>query len=299
MTAPPRDPRSGGAFAIIAVIAAVLSIGAALYERSAARRLRDAMVTASRAYEVAQRTARTGSARGAEPAAASRPANPGPGADLSNGPSAGAASAKSGPSLAEQNADWQNFLTLHPEVRDQLSDYAKLEFANEFGAFCQQGGFTTAQADQLEALMFDKWFSGLTIGPQGGIRQTGGDTGLLPPVEQLRGLLGDAGTAKLQDFNRTLPAERVVTDIATKAGLESAPLSSDQAAQLAQAMVANSPEYAAGRSVNPATVDWDATLAQAGAFLSPAQLQAAERQIAGQEYQTALSLARQAAGGPR
>jgi len=297
MTPAKRDSSPAGRFATIAVVVALLSIGAAVFEWSVARRLEAAMVTASRAYQVSQRVARSES-RG-EPPAGGRPENPRPPAESTNRSPPGRENAKSGPSLAEQKADWQNFLTQHPEVRDQLSDYAKHEFAVEFGAFCKSAGFTPAQTDQLEDMMFEKWFDGLSIGPQGGIRQTGGDTGLLPPAEQLRGVLGDAGTAKLQDFNRTLPAENVVTGIATKAGLESAPLSSDQATQLAQVMVANSPEYAAGRSVNPATVDWNATLAQASAFLSPAQLQAAERQIAGQEYQTALSQARQAAGGPR
>ena len=296
MAAEKTDSPASTAFALIAVIVAALAIGAALYERSVARRLQTAMVTASRAYGVAQRIARSES-RSAEPPAASRPAGPGPSAAGSPGPSAGNASARPAPSLAEQKADWQNFLTQHPEVRGLLSDYAKHEFAMEFADFCQRAGFTSPQSDQLESMTFEKWFAGLAIGPQGGIRQTGGD--LLPPVEQLRGILGDEGAAKLQDFNRTLPAESVASQIAAKAGLMSAPLSSDQAAQLAQVMVANSPEYAAGRGVNLPTVDWTAALSQASAFLSPAQLQAAERHIAGLQYQNALSQARQAAGGPK
>ena len=85
--------------------------------------------------------------------------------------------------------------------------------------------------------------------------------------------------------------------IAAKAGLDSAPLSAEQTAQLAQIVTANSPAYAAGKTVNVNTVDWTATLGQANALLSPAQAQAAQRVIVGFQYPAALQQARLAATG--
>jgi len=289
----------GGRFAIVAVIAAILAVGAALYERSAARGAKAAMLAESRAFEVAQSQARGSAQRdeaanrsqdGIQPAGQAGPPDAG-------APGARPANPKSGPSAADQKADWQRFLALHPEVHDVLDAYAKREFAHEFGAFFKSAGLTAAQADQVESITFEKWFANLGIGPQGNIRS--GDEVLLPPVEQLRGILGDQGAQQLEDYNRAMPAQGVVNQIAAKAGFASAPLSPEQASQLAQVMAANSPEYAAGKSVNVSTVDWAATSNQVGAFLSPAQAQAAQRQILILQYQFALAQARQAAGGSK
>ncbi len=294
----PTPPPSAAAhrFAAGALLAALLAIGAALYEWTGAWRAQADLAAASQAYGTAQKEWRTIARRDqaatdalsalqqkAEAAPMAKPA-----------PAAGPAASGPKGTTAEQKAAWQRLLAIHPEVRDMVIAVGRHQFDATFGNFLKSQGFSTGQIDQLETTSMEAWFAGFGIGPHGDIRSGGA---LLPPPDQLRAILGDQGAQQIQDFNRAMPAMSIVNDIATKAGLASEPISSEQATQLARIMTSNSASYAAGKTVNVNAVDWAAAQAQVGAVLSPGQAQAAGRVIATLQYQAALQQARQAAAG--
>jgi hypothetical protein len=298
MTPTPRDSSSGGGFAAIAVIAALLAIGAALFEWRTARRAEAAMMAVGREFQEAQKVSRESGAAGspgdrtASDAAANR--------DQSAAPASRARPAQTpataAPSLADQKLEWQRFLLLHPEIREPILGYARQQFESIFGPFLKSIGATPTQVEQLQTAAVQSWFDGMSIGPQGGIRATGD---FIPPAAQLRGIFGDQIAQQVQDYDRAFAAQSVASQVATKAAFASAPLSPEQETQLTQTVAANSPDYASGKKVNLMKVDWDTTLTQLGGFLSPEQVQAAQRQILGFQYQSALAQARQAAaGGP-
>jgi hypothetical protein len=290
----PSPSAASRRFAIAAVLAALLSIGGAVYEWTGAWRAQSDLAAASQAYGSAQKEWRTVARRDqaaanapiAQPEATAPPARPAP-------PAAPAASGPK-PNTAEQKAAWQRLLALHPEVRDMVIAVGRHQFEATFGSFLKSQGISTGQIEQLETTSMDVWFAGFGLGPHGDIRSAGA---LLPPVDQLRAILGDQGAQQAQDFNRAMPAMNVVNDIATKAGLASEPISSEQATQLNRIITANSASYAAGKTVSINAVDWAAAQAQVGAILSPGQAQAAGRVFATLQYQAALQAARQAAVG--
>jgi len=289
-------PGSAAPFARGAVVAAVLALGLAFYAWSSAWRARTALTAASRSYHAAQEAWRA-AVREEQAAARERVAAAGMTASAASPARATPPPPAAPParSPAEQKAAWQKFLALHPEVRDLVVTVGRRQFEITFGPFLKSAGFSPGQIDQLEPAAVDAWFAGFALGPKGDVRATGD---FVPAPEQLRAILGDAGAQQYQDFNRTLPALGVATQIAAKAGLASAPLSTDQVYQLAQVVTANSPAYAAGKTVAVPTVDWTAAQAQISALpLSPAQALAAQRVILGFQYQAALRAARTAAGG--
>jgi hypothetical protein len=297
MTPTPRDSGSGSGFATFAVTAAVLAIGVALFEWNAARRADSAMMAVGREFQEAQKAGRN---RGSPEASRDRTA-----ADPAAGDSSVTAASQARPppapkapslSLADQKMEWQRFLLLHPEIREPILGYARQQFDSIFGPFLKSVGATPSQIEQLQGAAVQAWFDGMSIGPQGGIRATGD---FIPPAAQLRGIFGDQVAQQVQNYDRAAAAQSVASQIATKAAFASAPLSPEQAIQLTQTVAANSPDYASGKKVNLMAVDWDTTLTQLGTFLSPEQLQAAQRQVVGFQYQSAMAQARRAAtGGP-
>ena len=292
---PPPSP-AANRFAAGAVLAALLAIGAAIYEWTGAWHAQKDLAAASQAYGAAQKEWRTIARRdqaAAETLTALQQKAP---AAPAAAPVPAAGPAASGPkgNTAEQKAAWQRLLAIHPEVRDMVIAVGRHQFDVTFGNFLKGEGFPTGQIDQLETTSLEAYFAGFGLGPHGDIRSGGG---LLPPPEQLRAILGDQGAQQIQDFNRAFPALGVVNDIATKAGLASEPISSEQATQLNRIITANSAAYAEGKTVSVNAVDWTAAQSQAVAILSPGQAQAARRVIAVLQYQAALQQARLAAAG--
>jgi hypothetical protein len=57
------------------------------------------------------------------------------------------------------------------------------------------------------------------------------------------------------------------------------PLSSDQAIELTQVVAGNSPDYVAGKRVNPGAVDLDSVIAQAKPLMTDAQWEQAQNYL--------------------
>jgi hypothetical protein len=85
-------------------------------------------------------------------------------------------------------------------------------------------------------------------------------------------VLGEEGFKQLQDYESTLEVRNVAAALAGAAATRGAPLTGDQAEQLARTLAACSPVYAAGRGgALPKDVEWDKAAMLCQSFLTPAQ----------------------------
>lgn len=94
--------------------------------------------------------------------------------------------------------------------------------------------------------------------------------------EKLKMILGEAGGDEYKAYIKTVDARPSVDALAATLYYTEAPLTADQADQLAQLVATNTGKVsvAATGNANYAVVDWDKITMQAGAFLSSTQLQA-------------------------
>lgn len=91
--------------------------------------------------------------------------------------------------------------------------------------------------------------------------------------QQLRTLLGEAGYAQYQEYNRVVPARDVVRQVASAVYLTD-PIDRERGEQLTRFLAETSRAYQAGAAIDLVNLDWDAVLAAAREILSPAQVSA-------------------------
>ncbi len=84
-------------------------------------------------------------------------------------------------------------------------------------------------------------------------------------------LLGDAGYAQLEAYERTLPVRQVVHKFAGSLALEGEALTAAQVSQLTQVLAQASPPYQQGGMADPGTVDWTQAVAGSSGVLTPTQ----------------------------
>jgi len=100
--------------------------------------------------------------------------------------------------------------------------------------------------------------------------------------DDVRAALGDATEAALQKFNATMQLRFGIVDpLAGNLLYTDSPLAAPQAEQLLQVLAGVDAQHPSGQNGDPATVDWNRTLAQTRSFLSPTQQQALA-QLSGQ-----------------
>jgi hypothetical protein len=282
-----------GILALCALIAVLLGIGGTAYEVRAARMREAALASANQDLAADQAKLRT--LAQSEQAAEKKVADLRAAEVARQAAQAAAAQSASGEgpgrgSLARQKSDGQKFLAAYPQVHDLLIAVGKSQFERAYASFFKSANLTPEQISQLESGTMDTWIQSIAITPQGGIRPT--VTQL--PADQATAIIGAAAYQQMQDYARLLAAQNVAIQVATESGYASAPLSQDQANQLAQIVANNSPAYQSGNAVNLRAVDWNTVLTQAaGAGLSPIQAQALQNQVQRLQYQLALSQAYQ------
>jgi hypothetical protein len=287
-------PTSGpvGKFPVIATILAALLVGAGIYELHVAHDTQVFLLAAGRDAEAAQNALKTATQReqtaDQKVAELQKQAGGANGAAQAAGPTSRAAAL-----LAREKADGQKFLAAFPQTRAMIAAIGKTQYDMIFAPFFRSAGLSAGQIEQLEDAAMETWISSIAITHQGGIHPTVTQ----PPDDQVRAIVGDQAFAQFQDYNRMIPAEGVALQVATAAGYASAPLSLDQANQLAQIVANNSAAYQNGQTMNVPQVDWAAALAavQANSGFSPPQVQAAQRVLLNIQYQVSLSQARQKA----
>ncbi len=207
------------------------------------------------------------------------------------------ATQNSGDGSSRERAAGQKFLAAFPRARELLLGTGRTQFELIYAPLLRSGALSTVQVQQLEDSTVANWLQTIAIAPQGGLHADS----LLPPDDQVKGILGDAGFQQWQDYNRTLPAQVVVRQAATGAGFADAPLSDNQADQLAKIVTAASPAYQDGKRIALGEEDWDAALSalRANGSFSPAQEQAAERVFLTRQCQASLGQAQRAAMAAR
>ena len=166
-------------------------------------------------------------------------------------------------------------------IRLELTAY-RARLANTFGSLYQSLGLTPAEIDAFEASLtsyVETLLDLRAVAASDGLDEAGPEIAALTKQanEELRGeqiaLLGGAGYQQLQQFERVLPLQNFVLGLARFSGFPPEPLTEDQVQKLTAVLANASEGYQSGAPANPASVDWDAALAQAQGILTEAQFQ--------------------------
>lgn len=167
------------------------------------------------------------------------------------------------------------FFAKYPQARAMLVEFQTRNMENYYAPFFHAAGLSQAQIDQFIAHTAQVHLDSLQLNPNG--NWVNGQPNLSP--DDMRATFGDAGYRQWQDANRAIPAEAWVQGLADSVRNGAAPLSADQALQLTQIMASNSPDYMAGKRVNPGTVDLDSVIAQSKPILTDSQWEQAQNYL--------------------
>jgi hypothetical protein len=197
--------------------------------------------------------------------------------------------------LSAARAEGQNFLASFPKARDETAAVGRTQIQALLNPFFKSAGISDAQAQLFVDLMDQTWMQSIVVGPGGNINPSQ----VFPSADQEQAVLGDQGYQQFQTYLRSLPAQNAVSQFQIAAGYASVPLSADQAAQVAQILENNSPDYANGKTVNLGAVDWGTAMSQIQGALSPEQVSAVKSTVAEIQYNAALNQAMKAASNQR
>ena len=86
-------------------------------------------------------------------------------------------------------------------------------------------------------------------------------------------ILGADGLQALQDYERALPVQPIVTDLAGALASGTNAMTEAQTDQLTALLASLTLNYQKGQEANPGQIDWTQALSQAAAVLTPAQVE--------------------------
>lgn len=265
-----------GAVAILGVagLITIPTIGVAIYEVHVARDV-DAKLAAARQAHAAQlrqlQQFEEVAAGNAAPAAATRPGTPATPALAASSPPPPAAA--SGPAGNPVRGDGAAFLTAYPQIRSLLLPSGKLRTDPKLLAILAHAGMTPEQIDAFNTRVWTERIESLKATPDLGLGWT---VSGLPPPEELRPLIGDAGIAAVTEWTKMAQVNTAAAAVAADVGLNAAPLTSVQVDQLTQAMYTMKPSA----GLAPGSSDWNAAFGNLQAQLTPEQWQAVENGVA-------------------
>jgi RNA polymerase sigma factor (sigma-70 family) len=191
-------------------------------------------------------------------------------------------------SARDARADGQAFLAAFPEQRTALIAIGRAQISASFRPFYRAAGLSSDLIDQFENFVAEAWAQNLIVAPDGIYPDS---TAI--PQDQLRALLGDQSYQHYRTYQRGAGAYGLSLQVTTALTTSNLPsLSPDQADQLAEIILNQSPGYQNGGTFSPATVSWDAVLAQAQGMLTAAQLKVAEGLFLNLQYRLALQAER-------
>ena len=176
-----------------------------------------------------------------------------------------------GRSSSMARSDGQAFLLQQPAARAMLTEQFRAQAARTNALFYRVAALSPMQIDAFESRLVQQWLDTLEITP----------TGINPgqpdlPASELAAILGPEGLSQWQTFERERVADYFAKNVAMSVKNAADPLSLDQMVQLVTIISQNCPEFRAGGSINPATVDWATALAQAEKAMSPSQWKEAQ-----------------------
>ncbi len=168
-------------------------------------------------------------------------------------------------------SDGQAFLLQQPGARAMLTEQFRAQIARAHALFYSIAGLSPAQIDAFESRLVRQWLDTLEVTPSG---INPGQPTL--SASDLASVLGPEGLSQWQTFEREQVADYFAKNVAMSVKNAADPLTTEQLVQLVNIISQNSPEFRAGGSINPATVDWATALAQAEKAMRPAQWREAQ-----------------------
>jgi RNA polymerase sigma factor (sigma-70 family) len=185
-------------------------------------------------------------------------------------------------------AEGDAFMARHPDVKVALGDYARARVNFRFGELYRKRGLTPAQITRFQELAAGGGMG--SEGPEGRSMQLMWRSGL-PRAEvnrQLREMLGDDGMRQYEELARLDHSRTTAVQVAGALWFSDTPLSPVQSDQFVAALERHRvrPD---DRTRGAGRVEWDAVIAEARAFLFPAQLAVLEGERARDSYHEALN----------
>jgi RNA polymerase sigma factor (sigma-70 family) len=171
----------------------------------------------------------------------------------------------------QRRADGEAFLRQHPEVRGMLAAQFRAQVARNHTLFYRKARLTPAQIETFEARVVAQWLDTLEVTPSG---LNAGKLDL--PARELAAIFGADGFRQWQEFERERVSDYFVRNVALSIKNAAEPLTAVQLVQIMSSVSQSSPEFRAGGTVDPVTVDWAAALARVEKVLSPAQWREAQ-----------------------
>jgi RNA polymerase sigma factor (sigma-70 family) len=179
--------------------------------------------------------------------------------------------AGAGSSSSTARADGQAFLLQQAAARAMLAEQFRAQAARTNALFYRIASLSPTQIDAFESRLVQQWLETLEVTPSG---INPGQPDL--PAPELASILGPEGLIQWQTFERERVADYFAKNVALSVKNAADPLTTAQMVQLVTIISQNSPEFRAGGSINPATVDWATALAQAEKTMHPVQWREAQ-----------------------
>jgi RNA polymerase sigma factor (sigma-70 family) len=183
------------------------------------------------------------------------------------------------PTNQEMLAAGNEFLRTNPEVRHMLVDYTRLRSRYDFAPLMQSLRLTP---QQIEAVVDAAEFGGgLYFGNAANdfaiTLSLSGEAGESPRRQaesRVRAVLGEEAFRQYEELKRIRPATQTVAELAGNLYWSDAPLTAPQAEQLTKLLAGSSGEFANGRPVEAAKLDWNQVTSGARTILADAQFSA-------------------------
>ena len=187
------------------------------------------------------------------------------------------------PPAPNRPPDWSALLATHPDLQ---AAFEKAYHANRdhlYGALYRRLNLPPDQIDRLDDLMAKDVENNFDLM---GSAQAQNLPANDPTIAKLRqeqadelhqqeaAVLGPQNYTAFQTFDNEMPIRNAVGDASSMALVSGSPFTADQEEQMTQLLAQTSSAFQQnpGKKLDPSTVDWNAALAQASSFLSPAQI---------------------------
>jgi hypothetical protein len=169
-----------------------------------------------------------------------------------------------------------------PEVLNLWIANQRSRMQQTYGVLMEQLGLTPAQREKFKDILTADAARGTDIGATASAKGLGFDDPVVKALRaesqqqaeaELAALLGEQGLNAYRDYERTTPVRGFVEGFAVQVA-STAPLTRNQADQLATALIAATPVAKPDDRPDPVDVDWAKVDAAAEKFLSPTQFAA-------------------------
>jgi len=242
-------------------LAALLAVGAAVYELSRDSEASNALAASSSQLAAANAAIRDieGKVQNAEQDLAAKQRKAG--ASL-----ASASGGQGGAGVQDSKARGDAFMERHPEVRSALLAFVDARTRTLYGPLLDSLGLSPEQIAQFEVLQRTGFTFGRDV--QSGVvtLAAGGPENFQQQQAQVKALLGDSGYKQFQDYSSTIGARETAAGVASALAMSDTPLSTEQAQQVQGIL------YESSIKQPPYGYDWATAYEKAQGVLSPPQL---------------------------